>query len=523
MPETLPNGIQLPGEWPPRDVDLSSDQPQQVPYLVCPPAVIPIDVGRQLLVDDFLVDTAGTTMARVFHQPVKYPCNPVLFPQSAEELDPAYPPCAVAKCGGVWFDPADQRFKMWYMTGYLGHLAYAESADGTVWTRPALDIVPGTNLVLPRELHPDSGRVVLDPFPTIPSRMDAAAPRAQPGAADLSRWLMTSPDGLHWSEPRPTGDMDDRSTLWYDPFRRKWVQSIRHWDRVARRCRLYWEHDEFFASGVWQRGEPLPWQRADGFDRGVDAYPELYNLDAIAYESLLLGFHQILKGPPNHIGERAGLPKLTELCVSFSRDGFHWHRPERSPFIAARREPGSWEYGYVESSAGMCTIVGDELWIYYSAYAGDPNRVGGTWYVNGTYANGAVGLAKLRRDGFASMQARFQDSTLQTRPVSFTGDRLFVNANTAGAELRVAVLGDDGQPWPGFGMRDCISFLGNSTCAEVGWKEARLGNLAGRPVRFRIQMDRGDVYAFWVTKSDAGASHGYVGAGGPGLSAGVDA
>lgn len=517
MSETLYNGIVLPDEWPPRTTDLRSSQPQRVPYLEAPPAVVPIDLGRQLFVDDFLVDAGGTTMTRAFHQPVKYPCNPVLFPQSAEELDPAYPACAVAKCGGVWFDGRDRLFKMWYMTGYLGHLAYATSADGVHWERPALDVVPGTNLCLPRELHPDSGSVVIDDEAGDPKGRFTMLVREPnpPGKPTFPGMLMTSPDGIHWSPPQPTGVMDDRSTMFRNPFRRKWVQSIRAWHPTAWRSRFYWEDDDFLRSGVWEPGQPVHWTRADCMDMGVDCYPELYNLDAIAYESLLIGFHQILKGPPNHIGEKVGLPKLTELTVGYSRDGFHWHRPDRSPFIGARREPGSWEYGYVESSAGMCHVVGDELWFFYSAYAGDPNRVGATWYVNGTYANGAVGLAKLRRDGFVSMRPRFPGAALLTRPVQFGGSRLFVNANTAGSLLRVEAVGADGKVVSGFGATDCLPFLGNSTCVEIRWRAAELGSLRGQPVRFRFQADRGDLYAFWVTDSARGASGGYVGAGGP--------
>lgn len=524
MSEKLYNGIGLPVEWPPRNMNLRSSQPQRVPYLENPPDVIPIDVGRQLFVDDFLVDASATTMVRAFFQPVKYPANPIHFPQSAEELDPAYPPCAVAKCGGVWFDAADSLFKMWYMTGYLGHLAYATSKDGLHWERPELDVVPGTNLCLPLDLHPDSGSVVIDYWTDDPAtrfKMLLREPNP-PGNACFPGLMMASPDGIHWSDPVPTGPMDDRSTLFFNPFRKKWVQSIRGWDATAWRCRYYCEHDDFLKSGEWEKGEPVHWSRADSMDRGVDCYPELYNLDAVAYESLLLGFHQILKGPPNHIGEKAGMPKLTELTVGFSRDGFHWDRPERSPFIAARREPGSWEYGYVESSAGMCHIVGDELWFYYSAYAGDPNRVGGSWYVNGTYANGAVGLAKLRRDGFAAMRARFPGATLLTRPVLFSGSRFFLNANTAGSELRVEVVGTDGKPLDGFRFSDCVPFLGNSTCVELRWRETDLSALRNRPVRFRFQMDRGEIYAFWVTDSERGASGGYLGAGGPGLPGPVD-
>ena len=51
--ETLYNGIELPDEWPPQDIKMNRE-PMPVPYLKNKPEIIPIDVGRQLLVDDFL-------------------------------------------------------------------------------------------------------------------------------------------------------------------------------------------------------------------------------------------------------------------------------------------------------------------------------------------------------------------------------------------------------------------------------------------------------------------------------------
>ena len=65
-PEKLYNGIELPDVWPPRFRDPASDAPLPVPYLAHPPKVIPIDIGRQLFVDDFLIEK--TTLKRVFHQ-----------------------------------------------------------------------------------------------------------------------------------------------------------------------------------------------------------------------------------------------------------------------------------------------------------------------------------------------------------------------------------------------------------------------------------------------------------------------
>src|SRR5262245_1444077 len=58
--ELLYNGIRLPAIWPPRIKDVSAEL--VVPdYLKSPPAVIPIDVGRQLFVDDFLVAETNLT------------------------------------------------------------------------------------------------------------------------------------------------------------------------------------------------------------------------------------------------------------------------------------------------------------------------------------------------------------------------------------------------------------------------------------------------------------------------------
>ncbi|MFO7957451.1 MAG: glycosyl hydrolase family 32 [Candidatus Brocadiia bacterium] len=525
MSETLYNGISLPDEWPPRDQSPATSQPMRVPYLERPPGVIPIDGGRQLLVDDFLIEES--MMPRAFHRPVKHTGNPVLYPETPDERNEALPPTAIPKCGGVWYDERDRLFKMWYMASYLGAMAYAVSSDGIHWERPSLDVVPGTNLILPRDVHPDSGTAWLDHETADPAerfKMQIREPNIPEKGGTFGALMLTSPDGIHWTHRATTGPMGDRSTIFYNPFREVWVQSIRSGAPGRGRCRCYFEHPEFLASGNWQEGEPVFWTAADCMDLGRDARAELYNLDAVAYESLMVGFYQILKGPPNHIGQRTGEPKLTELVLATSRDGFHWHRPNRRAFIAARREPGSWEYGYVESTGGVMLVVGDELWFYYSASGGDPDRITDDWRTNGMYGNGAVGLAKLRRDGFASLQGRFPGASMTTRPVQFSGDHLFVNAGTVGSRLRVECLDEERQVIPGFTLDDCEGFIGNSTRAEIRWKNgAGIGQLAGRPVRLRFQMDRGDLYSFWVSRRRDGRSGGYVAGGGPAFTDGKDA
>jgi hypothetical protein len=516
MAETLYNGIVLPDEWPPRTENPFIRLPMRVPWLERPPEVIPIDGGRQLFVDDFLIAESG--FAQRAHEPVKFPANPVFFPTTPWERHPSRPPATLPKCGGIWWDEARQRLRMWYMAGYLGPMCHAESEDGLHWVRTPNDVVPGTNLVLPELLSADSGTV----FPDLRApdserwKMMVREPNEPLRGGSFPARLFASADGLHWREIGETGPLDDRSTCFYNPFRRRWVFSIRAWIPPRFRCRRYHEGNTFLEAARWQKGEPPFWTGADLLDESGDDWPQLYNLDAVAYETLLLGFFQIHRGPPNAVGEKVGLPKQTDLVVAYSRDGFHWHRPCRRPFIAPRREPGSWEYGYVESTGGLALIAGDELWFYYSAYAGDPSRVDtASWHSNGMYANGAVGMARLRRDGFVSLEARYPGASMTTRPVCFSAGRaFFVNANTAGADLRVEIADREGRPIPGFAFDRCIPFTGNSTRARIRWQEQEwLDSLQGRPVRFRFRLDRGNLYAFWVAPGPDGDSGGWPAAG----------
>ena len=139
--ETLPNGIVMPAQWPPEDEP--SQRPEVASYLISPPDVIDIDVGRQLFVDDFLIEE--TTLSRSQHRPVVFDGNPVLTTGGPDTAEFAMP-----FSDGVWFDPADGLFKLWYFGGDGNMLSYAYSNDGENWIKPELAsaYVPGTNMVL---------------------------------------------------------------------------------------------------------------------------------------------------------------------------------------------------------------------------------------------------------------------------------------------------------------------------------------------------------------------------------------
>jgi hypothetical protein len=114
------------------------------------------------------------------------------------------------------------------------------------------------------------------------------------------------------------------------------------------------------------------------------------------------------------------------------------------------------------------------------------------------------------------------DGTLTTRPVRFSGEHLFVNADLRGGQLRVSVLDLEGRLIPPFSLDACSPVTGDGTRLAVKWTGVSLKPLAGRVVRFRFSMSRGRLYAFWVSRWPSGESGGYPAAGGPEFAGPID-
>ena len=285
--------------------------------------------------------------------------------------------------------------------------------------------------------------------------------------------------------------------------------------------RHYREHDDFVEGAKWTDDNVVYWTAADELDLpepGIDQAAQLYNVDAVAYESVMIGLFAIFRGPDNATAFELNVPKLNDLSIAFSRDGFHWDRPDRRHFIAGSRQPGEWNRAYIQSAGGCCLVVGDELRFYFSVFSGvcPDGRAD-------LYAGGSTGLAVLRRDGFASMDACAGAGTLTTRPVTFGGKYLFVNADTSGGRLEVELLDREGRVIEPFTRKGCVPVAADVTRQQVTWASVQdLSAVVGQPVRFRFHLNAGRLYAFWVSPDPSGASHGYVAAGGPGFTGATD-
>ena len=534
--QTLDNGITLPSVWPPRYTDPTAPKEMPVPYLKQKPEVLPINRGRQLFVDSFLI--SNTNLTSVYHKANYYDLNPVLKVDRKWELTPEGYEYAAPFSDGIWYDDKDGKFKMWYLAGagYVDTLkhslytCYAESLDGKTWTKPSLDIVPGTNVV--DTMNRDASTVWLDRNEKDPSkRWKFFNVEYKPDYIQWQYVLKYSADGIHWSKPvAQSGAVSDRCTAFYNPFTNKWVMSMRHHCNVSWRSRAYLEHSdpEEAVSLAHRLREGVPdkhivfWFTPDDKEKRHERYPDvdpgIYNFDAIAYESIMLGFYSQWQGPENHIARGLMIPKRNEIMLGYSRDGFHFARPSHSPFMPVNETDGAWNYGNMQSVNGVPLIVGDSLYIYSSGRSKN-----GVWWDAGV----STGLATLRRDGFVSMRAGNKEGFLTTEKLSFDGKYFFVNADVKakGAQLKVELLDADGNPIPGFTKRDCVVMRGaDKTKQLITWKGKQdLTELAGRTIRAKFYLTRGDLYAFWISPWTSGESRGYTGGGGPGLNAsGID-
>jgi len=207
-----------------------------------------------------------------------------------------------------------------------------------------------------------------------------------------------------------------------------------------------------------------------------------YGCPMFAYETMYLGLLWIFRAEDDD-GYFHG-PIFNELVTS--RDGEHWLREEGDrPPLLPTGPPGAWDSGMVLA----CTFLrrDDTLWLYYTGTSNLHDR---------PPFQGKIGLATLRKDGFASLDARDRPGRLTTkRLVGLTG-QLRVNYRAPAGRLRAEVLDADGQVLPGYAGEDCLPLTGDRVEAPVVWRERRTLPAGNRPLRLRFLLEEASLFSF---------------------------
>lgn len=487
----------------------------------------PIALGsrRELFIDDFLIDRLRGKAEQCLHEPQ---------PQDVALVHDA--PWEGSGCGYHSVFADGERYRMYYKSWHLDlssgklrtnshplFLCYAESDDGIHWRKPELGLhefrgSKANNIVLATghtgavQADPGHAAVFKDDNPDAPPEARYKAIIRSSGPHGL--FPFQSADGLHWTPMSETPVITDGA---FDS------QNLAFWDAEHGKYRAYWR---YFTAGVtdeknWKPDGHRAIRTASSTDfihwtDQVDlAYADspseqLYTNQVKPYARaphILIGFptryvdrgwsdsmralperkHRELRAEAS---QRYGTA-VTEALLMASRDGVRFKRWNEAFLRPGIERPGTWQYGqqyiawHVVPTRSALEGAPDELSLY---------AVESYW----TDDSSALRRYTLRTDGFVSIHAPMSGGELISKPFTFAGRKLSLNfSSSAAGGLRVELQTPDGKPIPGFRLNESAEIFGDSLDRTVSWKSPRnVGELAGQPVRLRVELKDADLYSF---------------------------
>jgi hypothetical protein len=463
----------------------------------------PISVGsdRQLFIDDFLI-----AEGRGVHLVVN---RPELTKERCITADKPWEGFGVLAYNSIVED--EGVLKLWYdaiANDGSRWCCYATSRDGTHWEKPDLGIVPfdgarDTNIVFPPERMPHEPCCVFkDSNPACPAgeKFKMVASLQPPGGKE-GTYVAASPDGLHWKlmKDSPAFRASDTNNIcFYDNSISRYVGYVRVWDpmRKVGRC----EFDDITSWGKENVVFSYDDEDQRGLDRDLFSGMDFYTSAASKYpgtSNVYLLFPSAYYHYRESTARKMGSvdPKNDgplDIQLATSRDGKKWNRLDRRPFIRLG-EAGQFDCSYAYMASGFICRQ-DEIWLYYAV----SDHTHGNYDVSRDKFTGTITRAKLRLDGFVSLDADYAGGEFSTPPLVNSGRQLTLNVDASGGgSLRVEIQPESGAAMEGFLAGDCDPINGSFIGKVVSWRgKTDLSAMAGKAVRLRFVMNDAKLYAF---------------------------
>ena len=486
-------------------------------------------MAKHLFIDDrFVEETQG--LNRRFHQARKCDRNPVIRADQPWEKDAAFIDSAM-----VVYDEAAARFRAWYQGGACygpddgSNMCYATSRDGIEWAKPSLGLVAfegstDNNIVLAANCMMHDPAPIIDPADPDPLRRYKAVwwggrrDASQEDGWQLGHCVGFSPDGIRWQEhpdnPVWVGDAEVAVPLGLQRTSGPLVMYSSA-DGYGMRVTARSQSDDFVR---WDLPPDLIFEPDDEDPPGSEAA----GLAATDYEGTHLGMLWIARnlpepdreewrriidrnkrqgffGPPIEMNNVRCREMHTELVAS--RDGIRWNRVHREPVIPLG-PAGSWDETLLLAARPFAHE--DEIYLYYTGYGRATPTPGSTTAEEIRPWNIETGLATLRLDGFASLAAEGSPGVLVTKPFTFDGSVILVNADVGQGSLLVEVVDDQGRPIPGLARQEARPIPGDHLRARAAWTSGvDLAGMRGRIVRLKVYVESGDLYALSIVEDES--------------------
>ena len=379
------------------------------------------------------------------------------------------------------------RYRMWYeaydksyTSDFQARYCHAESNDGIHWKKPALGLETFNgskeNNILFNQLGggpTHGGTVFKDPVAPPDERYKFIYLAGEGVGTGLSA------DGIHWRRYEGGHILkvgsDTQTVCFWDNRLRKYVAYCRLWtpNRSIGRS----ESEDFFHFP--------PAVEVLGCDADDPKDTDMYNSAAIKYPYAENAYF-IFTSMYHHTVDNV------DVQLAVSRDGTHWTRPERKPFIP-NGGPGSLDDASAYVGVGLLR-QGDELWMYYYGSRAKHNENYPKWLsYGGTYSRAILTL-----DRYVAMDAGVVPAEFTTHPLTFTGSRLELNADVRPeGSVKVELQDAEGKSIPGFTLDECVPLAGNHVRHVVRWKGgSALTALSGKPTKMRCMARDASLFAF---------------------------
>lgn len=477
--------------------------PSAPPAAVGPPAAagpVRLGVHRGLALDDTLWEKRDG-MRLVQGKFEKSAGNPVVRREHPWEAN---------RCelfGSCVRDDKTGRLQLFYSamsTVFYDHkMAYAESSDnGLTWRKPLLDVYKHegkpTNIVYPGRYIVEGPSVFLDPHDPDPARRYKVVMNERPirdsdpvhrqksrGRAGLD--VGWSADGVHWtmSPKNPVGlpgfNSDTGQCAFWDGQNRRYVAYVRLRSATGRSIGIIESRD----FETWT--EPRLIFAPSDEDRAKSW--QFYGLSATPYQGRYVGLVWIFPATAASASAADDTP-VTWPELAFSLDGEHWRRIARGEPIMPLGPEGSFDHRQIRTASSL-VVLEDRILLLYSG-SPDPHVKEHKY---------DIGLATLRLDGFASLDAGGAQGTVVTKPLQFDSGELRINAIAQpGGYIKAEILDGGGKSLAGYELSACQPFSGDSLKGKIAWKTASaIPATPPEGLRIRFVLKNASLYSFGVT------------------------